>query len=404
MSNITTVIPNFCDWRIELYNCEMSQLWVIEVIISLVSYVILSITGTFVFWYRYKYMWQGLFVDHGNGIRPLPVDCLLFFWTIGCYFRGLHSLLMLLNAYTAYWQREMLQESGWTIICYGAICYIVGIIYTIPANYTHGSRAVIKIETKRSDLKYSTSRDIYLPTPTQLNWILAIWCLLPTVTVFPFSILSGISRDHGKVSETDQWTSAQYITYFVLDTIFALSGIYYGINFMLILRSTVKQFSRTSISFQRSKHGTREALDRLKYTMTYIAVLPLISGPWWGIFGIYHTQIISSINGVNLFLSVMWHITGIQPLIVVVQYVLAKRVYLHYTGQTQSSGGDGSLSSTSQSNAEVTDHRATLNRSHTNTNSRGIVVDTKDSQDFSVHFPETTNYDLNLNSDLERKV
>ncbi|CAG8564512.1 3117_t:CDS:2 [Acaulospora morrowiae] len=374
--NDTTTTPNFCDWRVELYGCVMSELWVTEVTISLVSYALLSFSGTFVFLYRYKYMWQGLFVDHGNGIRPLPVDCLLFFWTIGCYFRTLHSLFMLLNVYTHYWQREMMQESGWTILCYGAVCYIVGIIYTIPANYTHGARAVIKIESKKSEpQKYSTSRDIYLPTPTQLNWLLAIWCLYPTLTVFPFSILSGISRDHGDITAANRWTSAQYIAYFIHDTILALSGAYYGINFMLILRSSMKQFNRSSTSYHRSKNGTREALDRLKYTMTYIAVLPLISGPWWGIYGIYHDRIISSINGVNLFLSFMWHIAGVQPLIVVVQYVLAKRVYQHYTGKLPSSN-DGSSTQSSTAH-EVTDHRAAVTRSPTTVVNVSTIVTTK---------------------------
>lgn len=219
--------------------------------------------------------------------------------------------------------------------------------------------------------------------------------MYPTLTVFPFSILSGISRDKGLLAEADRWTSAQYISYFIHDIFLATCGIYYGINFMLILRGTVKQFSRASTSFIKSRNGTREALDRLKYTMTYIAVLPLISGPWWGIFGIYHAQIINSINGVNLFLSGMWHVAGIQPLIVVVQYVLAKRVYLHFTGQLQSSGGGDSSLSDSQSQTvtvtEVTDHRPTLNRTRKN---EGIVVDVD-----TVTFVKTTDSKSNDDDD-----
>jgi hypothetical protein len=107
---------------------------------------------------------------------------------------------------------------------------------------------------------------------------------------------------------------------------------------MLILRNSMKQFSRRSGGYYQShSNATRSALDRLKYTMTYIAVLPMISAPWWGIFGIFHDTILGSINGVNIFLSTMWHIGGAQPLIAVTQYILAKRVYQHFTGQVSTS-------------------------------------------------------------------
>ncbi|EXX78893.1 hypothetical protein RirG_010830 [Rhizophagus irregularis DAOM 197198w] len=121
---------------------------------------------------------------------------------------------------------------------------------------------------------------------------------------------------------------------------------------MLILRNSMKQFSRRSGGYYQShSNATRSALDRLKYTMTYIAVLPMISAPWWGIFGIFHDTILSSINGVNIFLSTMWHIGGAQPLIAVTQYILAKRVYQHFTGQVPAS--DDVNSSTNSSSADT---------------------------------------------------
>jgi hypothetical protein len=121
----------YCDWRLEIYDCELSQMWILQVSISLITFVILSITGTFIFGYRYKYMWKGLFVDHGNGIRPLPVDNLLFFWTISCYLKALHEILMLTRAYSRYWQKEFMHEIGWTALCYGGILYLIGKFYFI---------------------------------------------------------------------------------------------------------------------------------------------------------------------------------------------------------------------------------------------------------------------------------
>ncbi|CAG8465797.1 9153_t:CDS:2 [Racocetra fulgida] len=259
-------------------------------------------------------MWQGLFVDHGNGIRPLPVDCLLFFWTIASYLRGIHSLCMLTNAYTRNWQKETFQELGFTVLCYGAI-------------------------DSKSDSTETPVRDIYLPRPVTLNYYLAIWLLLPTVTVFPSAVLSGIYRDLGNNEAADP---------------------YYGINFMLILRGSMKNFNRKSTNYHQTKNGAREALERLKYTMIYLAVLPLISAPVWGMYGIYRYKLISSMNLSNVLLSSIWHMAGPQPLIAICQYLLAKRVYLHFTGKLTSSQNE---SVGSQSN--LTQNRPTLARSPT---------------------------------------
>ncbi|CAJ0751748.1 19205_t:CDS:1, partial [Entrophospora sp. SA101] len=161
----------FCDWRIEIYNCVMSDMFRMEAMTSLITYGILAITGSFIFGYRYKHMWKGLFINHCGGIRPLPVDSLLFFWTIACYLRALHSLLMILDVYTTYLQKETVQEIGWTVLCYGAVTYIIGIIYTIPANYSRGltSSKSRKSRTNNSNDDGYKIRTIYIPSPTVLN-------------------------------------------------------------------------------------------------------------------------------------------------------------------------------------------------------------------------------------------
>ncbi|CAH1756973.1 22101_t:CDS:2 [Entrophospora sp. SA101] len=351
----------FCDWRIEIYNCVMSDMFRMEAMTSLITYGILAITGSFIFGYRYKHMWKGLFINHCGGIRPLPVDSLLFFWTIACYLRALHSLLMILDVYTTYLQKETVQEIGWTVLCYGAVTYIIGIIYTIPANYSRGltSSKSRKSRTNNSNDDGYKIRTIYIPSPTVLNIVLLCWCLYPTLTCFPFAILSGIARDNGDEKLANNWTMAQYIAYSIHDLVLSAVGIYYGINFMLILRQSVNQFksstaassSATSATntnavkssanyYQSNGNVTREALDRLKYTMTYIAILPLVAAPWWFTFGVYRQKFITVASFSNLFLSSMWHVTGVQPLVAVCQYVLVKRVYQHYKSNKIDNGGN----------------------------------------------------------------
>ncbi|CAG8529116.1 2688_t:CDS:2, partial [Racocetra persica] len=337
----------------------------------------------------------GLFVDHGNGIRPLPVDCLLFFWTIAAFLRGTHSLCMLTNAYTKYWQKETFQELGFTVLCYGAVCYNIGIIYTIPVNYS-GGKQTLKVDNKGEASDISV-RDIYLPRPTTLNYFLAIWLLLPTVTVFPSAVLSGIYRDLGNNEAADRWTSTQYIIYFFILMLFATVGAYYGINFMLILRGSMKQFNRKSTNYHQTKNGAREALERLKYTMIYLAALPLITAPCWGMYGIYRIKLISSMNVANILMAAIWHTSGPQPIIAICQYLLAKRVYLHFTGKLTSSQNESI-----GSNSNLTQQRPTLARSPTsNTFGEFATNDNSPnlSEDFAIDLKPIRN-DFNDNNNL----
>nr|CAG8606731.1 13685_t:CDS:2 [Entrophospora candida] len=362
MSNNQNETLRFCDWRIEIYGCFMSDMFSMEAITSLITYAILAIIGTATFIYRYKYTWKGLFINHYGGLRPLPVDNLLFFWTIACYLRGLHSLLMLLDVYTSYLQKEAVQEIGWTVLCYGAVTYIIGIIYTIPVNYSHSNNS----ENDDSNNLYKV-RTIYIPSSKVLNILLCCWLLYPTLTCFPFAMLSGISRDNGNDKLADIWTMAQYIAYTFHDLLLSTVGIYYGINFILILNKSSEQFKsspsssasqssttrleKTTTSYNYTNNNvSRVALDRLKYTMTYIAILPLIAAPWWFFFGVYRLKFISSAGLSNLFLSSMWHVTGIQPLMAVFQYIVVKGAYQHYKSnkpsKLKSSTTSTSLSST----------------------------------------------------------
>ncbi|CAG8437472.1 4413_t:CDS:2 [Ambispora gerdemannii] len=351
--NSTETTPNYCDWRIEIYNCENSTFWIMEVYFSLISFALLAFSGTFIFGYRYRYMWQGLFVDHGGvGIRPLPVDCLLLFFTLAAYLRALHCLFMIIDIYTAYWQREFVQEIAWTFLSYGAVTYLVGIIYTIPVSYTNGTAGIVSLGNGVAGDKKSafnlTTHKLFIPTPKQLNVCMAIWCLWPSLIALPCAVFSGIEKDRHNIDIASRYTAAQYIADFIFDMSFAVIAAYYGLNFAVVLKSTIKIFETNGSGFYSSGgNPTRKALHRLKYTMAYLSGLACFSGPWWLVWGLAHRQIIGSINNISIFLSINWYIAGAQPLIAVCQYVLAKRIYQKATGQTSS------ITSTSSSTAPI---------------------------------------------------
>ncbi|CAG8597879.1 12104_t:CDS:2 [Ambispora leptoticha] len=350
--NSTSTAPRYCDWRIEIYNCENSAFWTIEVYFSLVSFTLLAFSGTFIFFYRYRYMWQGLFVDHaGIGIRPLPVDCLLLFFTIAGYLRAIHCLCLILDVYTAYWQREFVQEIAWTFLSYGAVTYLVGIIYTIPVSYTNGTAGIVSLGNGvAGDKKGSfnlTSHKLYIPTPKQLNIYMAIWCLWPSLIALPCAVFSGIEKDRNNYDIASRYTAAQYVADFIFDMSFAFIAAYYGLNFMVVLKGTIKSFEGSNatriFSSSNGNNPTRKAFHRLKYTMAYLSGLALFSGPWWLVWGLAHQQLISSINNISIFLSISWYIAGAQPMIAVCQYVLAKRIYQKATGQTSTNSSNGSM-------------------------------------------------------------
>ncbi|CAG8568606.1 9650_t:CDS:2 [Paraglomus brasilianum] len=338
-------IPKFCDWRIEIRDCILTEIWVTEVSISLVTNAILAFTSAIFFYYRRRYMWQGLFVDQSSGIRPLPVDCLLLFWGISTVLRALYALLLLFDAFSAYWQRELLQELGWTFLCFGAACYLIGIIYTIPVSYTRGSDAMISLgSSNKRSTNNGVSNDksthvIILPTPIQLNFVLGAYFLFPTLIMLPAAVLSGVARDQGNFETAAAWTTVHYVSYWVYDWSVSIISAYYGIHFMIILRTSMNNFDNRSAggTYHQSNSPTRQAFHRLKYTMAYLFFLSFISGPGWGVYGIRYISMVTGPNLYSLFISGTWYITGPQPLIAVCQYVLAKRIYQHYIGKSKSS-------------------------------------------------------------------
>jgi hypothetical protein len=173
--------------------------------------------------------------------------------------------------------------------------------------------------------------------------------------MLPAATLSGLAKDHGNYGAASKWTAAQYLAYVVFNLSFAVIGAYYGIHFMLILRNSMKQFSRRSGGYYHSNsNATRGAVDRLKYTMTYITVLPIIACPWWGIFGLYHDQIVNAGNQITMFCASFQLIGGVQPIVAVCQYALAKRVYQHYTGQLPSEEFGSSAATSSDISRSIT--------------------------------------------------
>ncbi|KAG9306463.1 hypothetical protein G9A89_003573 [Geosiphon pyriformis] len=369
MSNATeTVISTIlkhCDWRIEIYNCQNSGFWTTEVVFSLVTFGMLTLSGLFIFAYRFRYMWQGLFVEHGGvGIRPLPVDCLLLFFTIAALLRTGHCVFLLLDLYTMFWQRELGQELAATFLSFGSVTYLVGIIYTIPVSYTYGTSGIVSLgsSAEKSSLNLK-SHKLFIPTPVQLNVCLAFWCFWPSLIALPCAILSGISRDQGNLIAAEKFITAKYALDFVFSMSFSIITAYYGVNFIIILQSTMRKFERNSVAFGRlqsklTPNPTRKAFYRLKYTMTYLFFMFAFTGPCWLLWGISHQQIVSTVNGLNIFLSIMWYITGPQGMIAVCQYLLAKRIY-------QITFSDGHPSSISSVQTQLT--YADLTNPHTPT-------------------------------------
>jgi hypothetical protein len=188
---------------------------------------------------------------------------------------------------------------------------------------------------------------IFLPTPVQLNFVLGAYFLYPTVIILPAAILAGAARDQGRPDTAVLWTTVHYVAYWIYDWSVSIISAYYGINFMIILRSSMNNFDSRSAggTYHQSKSPTRQAFHRLKYTMAYLFFLSFISGPGWGYYGIKYAEMVGP-NLYSLFISGTWYITGPQPLIAVCQYVLAKKIYQHYIGKTSNNATGSGVQST----------------------------------------------------------
>ncbi|KAG0283516.1 hypothetical protein BGZ96_012090 [Linnemannia gamsii] len=181
----------------------------------------------------------GLFMYVGDGLRPKPMDCIIFFTTVASFIKLPGNLLNILNVLPQNMAlRIAVEEVYWVFVSFAFTSYFVGLLYAMPVTTREGIFAVYQPETSVSG---KTLRPIHvmIPSNTTKNILLAIGGLYPTVTGIGFGIISGVLYDRGNYDGSRIAMLLQYSNWVLIFWTLAVMFFYYGLKYTFILRANI---------------------------------------------------------------------------------------------------------------------------------------------------------------------
>ncbi|KAF9910522.1 hypothetical protein EC991_006340 [Linnemannia zychae] len=180
-----------------------------------------------------------LFIYVGDGLRPKPMDCIIFFTTVASFVKLPGNLLNILNVLPQNMAlRIAVEELYWVFVSFAFTSYFVGLLYAMPVTTREGIFAVYQPETSVSG-KVLRPIHVMIPSNTTKNILLAIGALYPTVTGMGFGIISGALFDRGNIDGSRIAMLLQYSNWVLIFWSLAVMFFYYGLKYTFILRANI---------------------------------------------------------------------------------------------------------------------------------------------------------------------
>lgn len=233
----------FCDWPRTTDNCKASDVFKTLLVASSVCHLTAGILGVWLMAYRNKGLnfkiVTGLFMYVGDGLRPKPMDCIIFFTTVASFVKLPGNLLNVLNVLPQNMAlRIAVEEVYWVFVSFAFTAYFIGLLYAMPVTTREGIFAVYQPETSVSG-KTLRPIQVIIPSNTTKNILLAIGCLYPTVTGMGFGIISGVLYDRGNYDGSRIAMLLQYSNWVLIFWSLSVMFFYYGLKYTFILRANI---------------------------------------------------------------------------------------------------------------------------------------------------------------------
>ncbi|KAF9584135.1 hypothetical protein BGW38_007459 [Lunasporangiospora selenospora] len=210
-----------CDWIRSAADCRDADFIRIIIFVSSAMHLFVGCFGLWLIIYRNRGLnskiFTELFILSGRGIKPKPMDCIVFFTGIASFFKVIVNMPLLLDVLKdMLWLRILLEQTYWVIVAIGFSTYFVGLLYAMPVTTKEGIFAVYQPETA---LGADPLPPIHVLTPTtgQKNFLLVMGALYPTI----FGAGAGYSN----------WVLILWSM--------ALMFFYYGVKYTFILQANI---------------------------------------------------------------------------------------------------------------------------------------------------------------------
>ncbi|KAG0333692.1 hypothetical protein BG000_008948 [Podila horticola] len=180
-----------------------------------------------------------LYIKVGTGLRPKPMDCIIFFTSLACFIKVAANLPLVFGKLeNMMWLRVAIEQLYWVFVAIAFSSYFVGLLYAMPVTTREGIFAVYQPE-----VVYGTrplpAIHVLTPTTVQKNVMLAIGAIYPTIFGAGLGIASGVLHDHEMKEASRVLMLLQYSNWVLILWSMAVMFFYYGLKYTFILRANI---------------------------------------------------------------------------------------------------------------------------------------------------------------------
>ncbi|KAF9120094.1 hypothetical protein BGW39_011679 [Mortierella sp. 14UC] len=232
-----------CDWTRTASNCRDADFVKYMLIASSIAHFVVALYGLWLLSYRNRgfnrRVVTELFTYVGTGLRPKPMDCIIFFTSIACVVKVAGNLPLVFGVLLDHmWLRIAIEQLYWIFVAFAFSAYFVGLLYAMPVTTREGIFAVYQPEVAFGATPLPPIH-VLTPTTVQKNFILAMGAIYPTFLGAGLGIASGVLHDKGYEEASKVLLYLQYSNWVLILWTMAIMFFYYGLKYTFILRANI---------------------------------------------------------------------------------------------------------------------------------------------------------------------
>ncbi|KAG0210648.1 hypothetical protein BGX28_009074 [Mortierella sp. GBA30] len=297
-----------CDWTRTASDCRDADFVRKLLITSSVIHGVVGLYGVWLAYYRNRGFSRKivteLFISVGSGIRPKPMDCIIFFVPIACFIKIIANIQLIFDLLRDNWGvRVAIEQLYWLVVSFAFAAYKVGLLYAMPVTTREGIFAVYQPETAYGT-KPLPPIHVLAPTTFHKNIMLLIGAIYPTIFGAGLGIASGIMHDRGNFRAAYILLLCQYSNWVLIMWSMAVTFFYYGLKYTFILRANII-IAEAELNAPRAAFGIGNLKSRSPARFLFIQLqitgfggcaVTLLAGALCLLWVLFHDEILSMEN------------------------------------------------------------------------------------------------------------